>query len=206
MKVKNRYRKWARFDNWTTRKIIECFSLDITASKASEILNIERKTINNWYEYIREIIFIECEKEKQEKLWWWIYELDESYFWPTRIKWKRGRWAWWKTIVFWLLKRDWKVYTEIVPDATAKSLIPIIRGKIDPWSIINTDWWRAYSGLVEMWYEKHYRVHHWKNEFARWKQYINGIESFWSYTKRRLRKFNGVKKRILSITFERIRI
>jgi len=69
MKVKNRYRKWARFDNWTTRKIIECFSLDITASKASEILNIERKTINNWYEYIREIIFLECEKEKQEKLW-----------------------------------------------------------------------------------------------------------------------------------------
>jgi len=194
MKVKNRYRKWARFDNWTTRKIIECFSLDITASKASEILNIERKTINNWYEYIRGIIFLECEKEKQEKLWWWIYELDESYFWPTRIKWERGRWAGWKTIVFGLLKRDWKVYTEIVPDATAKSLIPIIRGKIDAWSIINTDWWRAYSGLVEMWYEKHYRVHHGKNEFARWKQHINGIESFWSFTKRRLRKFNGVKK------------
>lgn len=194
MKVKNRYRKWARFDNWTTRKIIECFSLDITASKASEILNIERKTINNWYEYIREIIFLECEREKQEKLWWWIYELDESYFWPTRIKWKRWRWAGWKTIVFGILKRDWKVYTEIVPDATAKSLIPIIRGKIDAWSIINTDWWRAYSGLVEMWYEKHYRVHHGKNEFVRWKQHINWIESFWSFTKRRLRKFNGIKK------------
>lgn len=194
MKVKNRYRKWARFDNWTTRKIIECFSLDITASKASEILNIERKTINNWYEYIRENIFLECEREKQEKLWWWIYELDESYFWPTRIKWKRWRWAGWKTIVFGILKRDWKVYTEIVPDATAKSLIPIIRGKIDAWSIINTDWWRAYSGLVEMWYEKHYRVHHGKNEFVRWKQHINWIESFWSFTKRRLRKFNGIKK------------
>jgi transposase len=194
MKVKNRYRKWARLDNLTTRKIIEYFSMDFTARMTSEILWIERKTINNWYNYIREKIYENCEKEKQEKLWWWIYELDESYFWPTRIKWKRWRWAWWKTIVFWLLKRWWKVYTEIIPDAKAKSLIPIIRGKIDDWSEINTDWWKAYDWLVDLWYEKHFRVHHWENEFARWKQHINWIESFWSFTKRRLRKFNWVKK------------
>ncbi len=194
MKTKNKYRKWARFDNWVTKKIIECFSLDLTASKTSEILWIERKTINNWYEYIREIIYLECEKEKQEKLWGWIYELDESYFWPTRIKWKRGRWAWWKTIVFGILKRDWKVYTEIIPDAKVRSILPIISGKINEGSIINTDWWRAYDGLVDLWFEKHYRVHHWANEFARWKQHINWIESFWSFTKRRIRKFNGIKK------------
>lgn len=194
MKAKNRYRKWARLDNLTTRKIIEYFSKDFTAQMTSEILWIERKTINNWYNYIREKIYENCEKEKQEKLWWWIYELDESYFWPTRIKWKRWRWAWWKTIVFWLLKRWWNVYTEIIPDAKAKSLIPIIRWKIDDWSEINTDWWKAYDWLVDLWYEKHFRVHHWENEFARWKQHINWIESFWSFTKRRLRKFNWIKK------------
>ena len=71
------------------------------------------------------------------------------------------------------LKRWWKVYTEIIPNAKAKILIPIIRWKIDDWSIINTDWWKAYDGLVDLWYEKHFRVHHWKNEFARWKQHIN---------------------------------
>lgn len=194
MKTKNKYRKWARLDNSTTEKIIDCFVEDIPAVKVWKILWMNRKTIDNWYLYFREIIYEECRKRKYEKLWGWIYELDESYFWPTRIKWKRGRWAGWKTIVFWLLKRDGEVYTEIVSDAKAKSLIPIIRGKIDPWSIINTDGWRAYSGLVEMWYEKHYRVHHWENEFVRWKQHINWIESFWSFTKRRLRKFNGIKK------------
>ncbi len=89
MKTRNRYRKWARFDNRETRKIIECFSLDLTASKTSQILWIERKTINDWYEYIRQVIYIECEKQKQEKLWWGIFELDESYFWPTRIKGKK---------------------------------------------------------------------------------------------------------------------
>jgi transposase-like protein len=45
-----------------------------------------------------------------------------------------------------------------------------------------------------MWYEKHYRVHHGANEFARWKKHINGIESFWSFTKRRFIKFNGIQK------------
>ena len=168
--------------------------MDFPAVKTTELTGLNHKTIDDWYNYLREMIYLDCEKEKQKKLWWWVYELDESYFWAKRIRWKRGRWAGGKTIVFGILKRWWRVYTEVIPDAKAKSLIPIIRGKIDSWSVINTDWWRSYSGLVEMWYEKHYRVHHWKNEFARWKQHINGIESFWSFTKRRFIKFNGIKK------------
>jgi len=31
-----------------------------------------------------------------------------------------------------------------------------------------------------------------KNEFARGKNHVNGIESFWSFCKRRLSKFNGL--------------
>ena len=193
MKTKNRYRKWVRLDNWKTKEIIKCFAMDLTATKTSELLWLNIKTIDDWYNYIRKVIFTVSEAEKQEKVWW-IVELDESYFWPTRIKWKRWRWAWWKTIVFWLLKINWKVYTEIVPDCKAKTLIPIIRWKIEDNSEINTDWWRAYDGLVDIWYDKHYRVHHWKNEFARWKQHINWIESFWSFRKRRIAKFNWIKK------------
>jgi transposase-like protein len=45
-----------------------------------------------------------------------------------------------------------------------------------------------------MGYAKHYRVHHGANEFARGNQHVNGIESFWSYLKRRFTMFNGVKK------------
>ena len=193
MKTKNPYRKKSRLGIHKTREIIKYFSEDLNASLTSKITWVERKTINDWYNYFREVIYHYCEAEKQEKVWW-VIELDESYFWPTRIKWKRWRWAWWKTIVFWLLKRNWKVYTEIVPDCKAKTLIPIIRWKIIDNSEINTDWWKAYDWLVDLWYEKHYRVHHWENEFARWKQHINWIESFWSFTKRRLAKFNWIKK------------
>ncbi|STZ51194.1 putative insertion element transposase [Neisseria dentiae] len=45
-----------------------------------------------------------------------------------------------------------------------------------------------------MGYEKHLRVHHGADEFARGAQHINGIESFWGYAKNRLVKFNGVSK------------
>jgi len=41
-------------------------------------------------------------------------------------------------------------------------------------------------------YKKHYRVHHGNNEFVRGRSHINGIESFWSFAKRRLMKFHGI--------------
>lgn len=69
----------------------------------------------------------------------------------------------------------------------------IIRGRIDPESIIHTDGWRGYNGLVDVGFDKHFRINKSKT-FADKGVHINGIESFWSFTKRRLAKFNGVKK------------
>jgi len=84
------------------------------------------------------------------------------------------------------------VYTEIVPDCARTTLLAIIRGRIDPDSVIHSDSWRGYNGLVDLGYKKHYRVHHGHNECANGRRHINGIESFWSYAKRRLMKFHGV--------------
>jgi len=193
MKSKTTYRKKSRIWDAKIRDIVRCFSKDFTTNEAEEFLNLNNKTIQDWYRYIRKALAWYSEAEKQEKFNWEI-EMDESYFWPTRVRWKRWRWAWMKTIVFWLLKRNWKVYAEIIPDAKAKSIMPIIRWKVEAWSEINTDWWKAYDWLVDVWFDRHYRVHHWANEFARWKQHINWIESFWSFTKRRLNKFNWIKK------------
>lgn len=193
MSSKNPYKKKSHLDVWKTRKIICYFAEDLTATTTSKLLWIERKTINRWYEYMRKVIAyygLQADKE----IWKWIIEIDESYFWPTRVRWKRWRWAWWKVKVLWLLKRQWKVYVQIVPDCSAKSLIPIIREKVSVDSEVNTDWRKSYDWLIDVWYEKHYRVHHGENEFVRWKQHVNWIESFWSYTKRRLAKFNGIKQ------------
>ena len=45
-------------------------------------------------------------------------EVDESYFGARRVKGKRGRGSYGKTIVFGILQRNAKVYTEIVPDCS----------------------------------------------------------------------------------------
>lgn len=85
-------------------------------------------------------------------------ELDESYFGGTR-KGKRGRGAARKVAVFGLLKRDGKVYTQIILDTKSDTLMPIIREKVEPDSIVYTDCWRGYNALDVSEF-KHYRINH----------------------------------------------
>ncbi len=94
-----------------------------------------------------------------------------------------------------MLKRDGKVYTQIVKNCSANEPIPILPefSKFDS-STIYSDYWRAYDGLVDYAALAHYRVKHSKNEFANGKNHINGIENFWGYAKYRLAKFKGIKK------------
>ena len=120
-----------------------------------------------------------------------IFKLDESYFGAKRVRGKRGRGAAGKTPVFGVLKREGKVFVSIVPRCSMEELLPVIQGKILESSTIHTDGWKAYDGLILNGYT-HYRVFHHENEFARGKSHVNGIESFWSFAKRRLAKFNGL--------------
>jgi len=102
---------------------------------------------------------------------------------------KRGRGAGSKPILFGILERHGKV-SEIVPDASRKQLQSCDSGSGSPGSIIHSDGWRGYNGLVDMGYKKHFRVHHGEHEFARDNCHINGIESFWSTDNRTLEKVN----------------
>ena len=94
-----------------------------------------------------------------------------------------------------MLKRDGKVYTQIVKNCSANELIPILSqfSELDE-SVIYSDCWKAYDGLVDYGAKEHYRVKHSKNEFANGKNHINGIENFWGYAKHRLAKFKGIEK------------
>ena len=92
--------------------------------------------------------------------------------------------------MFGLLKREGKVYVEIVKNCNKEELMPIIRGHILENSTVYTDGWKTYNGLIINGYD-HYRIFHSENEFARGKCHVNGIEAFWSFAKRRLAKFNG---------------
>ena len=65
-----------------------------------------------------------------------------------------------------LLKRNGIVYTQIIPDASRKSLVPIIEQLVKKSkSNVYTDKWRSYDSFVYSGY-KHHRINHSK-EFAR---------------------------------------
>lgn len=170
------------------RLLFLCFKNDLTATQTSDLLNLNRKTINRYFNLLRKEIFFKSIKEAKAEIG--EYELDESYFGAKRIRGKRGRGAAGKTPVFGLLKRGEKVFVTIVPNCTRETLMPIIKGLILEKSTIFTDGWKAYDGLVLNGYD-HYRVFHSENEFARGKSHVNGIENFWSFAKGRLSKFNG---------------
>jgi transposase len=189
--MQKRYKKRSHISDKKIREILEYFSLDFTATNTAKISGVSRQTINKYYDYFRKVILFSLQKNENvpEN---GTFELDESYFGAKRVRGKRGRGAAGKTPVFGLLKRDGEVYVQIVENCSKEQLMPIIQGKILEGSTINTDGWKAYDGLILNGYD-HYRVFHSHNEFARGKSHVNGIEAFWSYCKRRLSKFNGMK-------------
>ena len=192
MNVKNKYQKFSKITEPKFRQLLRLFALDLTASDTAKLTGVSIRSVNNLYLKLRRRLADEC--GRQAPLYG-IVELDESYFGAKRIRGKRGRGAGGKTIVFGILKRGDKVYTEIVPDASKATLQKVIRGRVGIESVINTDGWRGYQGLVDMGFAKHFRVHHGDNEFVRGTRHINGIENFWNQAKRVLRKYNGIDRK-----------
>ena len=187
---KNKYINRARISDKQFRGILREFCLDSTAAETALRVRVNRRTVNRIFHLIRNRLVVLCERESKFS---GEVEIDESYFGAKRIRGKRGRGASKKIPVIGLLKRNGTVYAKPIKNASRAQLMPVIKGKILEGSTIHTDGWKSYDGLILNGY-KHKRVFHSKDEFVRGKSHVNGIESFWSYTKRRLAKFNGVKK------------
>jgi len=174
-------------------RFIEHFVAGTPARCAANLVGVNFKTAVYYYHRLRDII---CVATGEDTPFTGEVELDESYFGGIR-KGKRGRGAAGKVPVFGILKRGGKVYTQVIPDAKSKTLMPIIQEKIQPDSIVYTDCWRGYNVLDVSGF-KHYRINHSKL-FAREKNHINGIENFWNQAKRHMRKFNGIPAKHFSL-------
>jgi transposase len=182
--------------------------MDIDATKTAELVDMNRNTINNYFKLFREGIMLN-QLVTFKKLEGTV-EGDEMYIGAKRLrgihgKLKRGRGTN-KTPVFGMIQRQDKngnkcVFTNIIEDCSSKSLLPLIQGKVDIKASLNFDSWKSYDGLVALGYDKLYRVNHGKNEFAYKGENnalitVNGIESFWSYSRRRMNKFNCYMKNL----------
>lgn len=172
--------------------IFRSFISDISALKSSSIVGVNRKTSDRYYNIFRRVILIDAIKERQQIKLFDGIEVDESYFGPRRVRGKKGQGAGRKIIVFGLLKRQGKIYTQIIKNTQKQEVMPIIRQIVKSGSDIYSDGWRSYDALAVYGYN-HKKVKHQDNEFVRDEDtHINGVESYWSWVKRRLSQFNGL--------------
>ena len=194
MKLQIRYGK---LSGYKVGKILKHFVIDVEASKTATLLGLNRKTVDDYYNLFRSLIYEQQRREFARLSG--IVELDESYFGARRIrgrhlKLKRGRGTR-KQPVFGIYQRGGRVYTEIVPNCSGATLQTIIERIVSENAEINSDGWKGYDGLVDVGYDKHYRVNHSKDEFSDFHgHHVNGIENFWSFTKRRMQRKNGIRK------------
>ncbi|HEY0080078.1 MAG TPA: IS1595 family transposase [Pyrinomonadaceae bacterium] len=181
--------KNSKLTNRQLNELIRYFALEVPASRAANVMQINRHSAERVYHIIRRCLARECELHSPLG---GEVECDESYF-GGRRKGPRGRGAAGKVPVFGLLKRNGKVYTRIVEDVSRKTLRQIIRTKVVPDSVIYTDSFRSYDGLVLDGF-KHYRINHQKCFAVGKRNHINGIENFWGYAKTKLKSYYGVSR------------
>lgn len=103
-----------------------------------------------------------------------------------------------KVLVFGILQRGGQVYCHIIQKADKATLQPIVRLVVERGATVYTDKWRGFIELGLDGY-KHYSVNHSEEYVDRDGSHINGMESFWSFAKRRTAKFNGIARTTLPL-------
>lgn len=195
--------------------LMKYFAMDLDATRAAEICKVNRQTANRWYRHFREIIF---QNTRRAPRFFGEVEMDQAEFGGRgrkRMQALLKRYAKLmpheeymkkakeirkehKTLVFGILQRGGAVYTHIIKRNDKRTLIPIVRLVVEDTATVYTDKWRGFVDLGLDGYT-HKSVNHSEEYVAKDGSHINGIESFWSFAKRRLAKFNGIARTTLPL-------
>ena len=196
-------------------KLIKSFAMDLDATEAAKIANVSRPCANDWYRHFRELIFQETRRAPR---FFGEVEMDQAEFggrgrkrmdallkryakvmphseYMKKAKAIRKEH---KVLVFGILQRQGDVYVHIIKKADKATLMPIVRLVVEQGSTVLTDKWRGFTELGLDGY-KHSSVNHSEEYVAKDGTHINGIESFWSFAKRRTTKFNGIARTTLPL-------
>ena len=102
-----------------------------------------------------------------------------------------------KTAVLGMVERQGNVVTAIVGEESQNAVLPNVREKVLPRSLIYSDEHAAYNPLRSMGYQ-HRRVHHAAKVYVQGDAHTNTIEGFWSLVKRGISGVNhSVSKKYL---------
>jgi len=101
--MKNKYANRSKISEVEFRELVKLFALNLEATQIAELTGLNRNTVNRFLRAIRERLAEFCE---QQPPFSGEIEVDESFFGARRVKGKRGRGAYGKTIVFGVFKRN----------------------------------------------------------------------------------------------------
>ncbi len=97
-----------------------------------------------------------------------------------------------KQPVFGILYRNGMVKAEVVDDAEAGTLQPLISQEVSMGSIVCSDTWKAHTEIAARGYV-HRLVSHGEKQYSDEKgNHINGLKGFWGYLKRKLASKGGI--------------
>src|SRR5439155_2962230 len=149
--------KYSKLTPAQTGELIKLFVAGSTARTAAALVGVHRNTAALCFAKLRALIADRQEREMAAAFGGEV-EIDESYF-GGRRKGKRGRGAAGKVAVFGLLKRGGKVYAQVIADCKRSTLLPIIKRKVRPESVVYSDTFASYDTLSVEGYE-HVRINH----------------------------------------------
>lgn len=90
-----------------------------------------------------------------------------------------------KTVVLGIVERDGKIVAKRIPDAQAKTILPIIEKHVKKGATMLTDEYVAYVNLDKLGYN-HKAIYHKQNIYVDGEIHTNTVENFWSVLKRGL--------------------
>src|SRR5829696_786478 len=159
----------------------------ISAKQLERELGVTYKTAWRMAKLIRQELMVQDDAPLDGEV-----EVDETYIGGRRRGGKRGRPSEdsHKTPVLGMVQRGetGSVSAIAVRNAKAKTLMPHVRKRVLPSSVVYTDELRSYDSLKRSGYQ-HRRIHHAEQVYVSGTVHTNTIEGFWSLTKRGI---NGV--------------
>lgn len=156
----------------------------VSSLQLSRDIGVTQKTAWFMLHRIREML-----KEEAPEMLTEVVQLDETYIGgkeknkhrDKRTPQSQGRSTKTKTPVFGMVSEG-KVYNQVVPNTSAKTLKPIIYSYVKEGATIVTDEWLAYRGLSKNF--DHKTVHHKQEQYMVDGFHNNSIEGYWSHLKR----------------------
>jgi transposase len=157
----------------------------ISAKQLERELGVTYKTAWRMAKLIRQELMVPDETPLSGEV-----EMDETYVGGRRRGTKRGRPSEdsHKTPVFGMVQRSGHIAAVAVRNAKTKTLMPHVRTRVLPESVVYTDELKSYDGLKRAGYQ-HHRIHHAEKVYVSGDVHTNTIEGFWSLMKRGI---NGV--------------